>query len=90
MGYAVIFTYSFDPEVPVYLFSDETLAKEFLKGSYEEELRIDRDEDGWDARGEISGDGWYAKITNKFPDRDDVTEFRIGSVHPAPARHDAR
>lgn len=81
MNYAVIFTYSFDGEVAVYLFPNETSAEEFLRSSYEEELRIDKEENGWDAHGEISDDGWYAKITTVFDDHDDVTEFRIGNIY---------
>lgn len=81
MNYAVIFTYSFDGEVAVYLFPDEDSAKKFLRESYQEELRIDLEENGWDARGEISSDEWYAKITTVFDDHDDVTEFRIGNIY---------
>lgn len=81
MKYAVIFTYSFDGEVAVYLFSDEDSAKEFLRSSYEEELRIDCEENGWDVCGEIFDDGWYAKIANNFIDHENVTEFRIGNVY---------
>lgn len=81
MNYAVVFTYSFDDEMVVYTFCSEEEAKAFLKSNYEEELRIDREENGWDSNGEISEDGWYAKITTAFPDCDDVTEIRIGSIY---------
>lgn len=81
MKYAVITTYSFDSETNVCLFNDEKKAKNFLCKNYEEELRIDREENEWDSKGSISEDGWYAKITNHFADHDDVTEFRISSCH---------
>lgn len=84
MNYAVIFTYSFDDEVAVYLFSTEDEAKKFLRESYLEELRIDTEESGWDSVGEISSDGWYAKITTNFYSgcpHTDVTEFRIGNIY---------
>lgn len=80
-NYAVIFNYSFDDEVAVYLFSDENDAKKFLKANYEKELKIDTEENGWNSFGSILEDGWYAKITNVFYDCEDVTEFRIGVVH---------
>lgn len=83
-SYAVIFTYSFDAEVSVYLFKTEDEAKEFLRKSFEEEVRIDTEENGWECENEISTDGWYAKITNNFDDGDDpidITEMRIGRVY---------
>lgn len=83
-NYAVIFTYSFDSEVSVYLFATEQEAKKFLKDSLDEEVRIDREENGWDCEFTLSEDGWYAKITNNFDDGDDpvdVTEMCIGRVY---------
>ena len=81
MNYAVIFNYSFDSDVAVYLFENEEKAKEFLKGSYEEELRIDTEENGWDSRGYINSDGTYAKIETLFSDHTDKTEMRIGNIY---------
>lgn len=83
-SYAVIFTYSFDGEVSVYLFNTEEEAKNFLRESYEEEMRIDIEENGWGSEGTISEDGWYAKIENYYGDEGsspDVTEFRIGNIY---------
>lgn len=80
MNFAVITTYSFDPETVVHLFEREDSAKDFLRKSYEEELRIDTQENGFDSEGRISEEGWYASITNHFNDHDDITEFRIGYV----------
>ena len=84
MSYAVIFTYSFDDEVAVYLFETEEKAKNFLISSYKEELRIDIEENEWNSEGTISDDGWYAKIENYYGDEGsepDVTEFRIGNIY---------
>ena len=81
MNYAVIFTYSFDNDCPVFLFETEEEAKKFLRKSYEEEVRIDTEENGWDCHGYIEDDGWFAKIFNCFTDRTDVTEFRIGKIY---------
>ena len=59
MNYAVIFIYSFDDEVAVYLFETEEEAKNFLANSYKEELRIDTEENEWNSEGTFSEDGWY-------------------------------
>ena len=84
MNYAVIFTYSFDAEVSVYLFETEEEAKDFLKSYYKEELRIDTEENEWHSEGTISKDGWYAKIEKHYEDEEnepDVTEIRIGIIY---------
>lgn len=84
MSYAVVFTYSFDNDVAVYLFNTEEEAKKFLRESYQEELRIDTEENGWDSVGEVSKDGYYARIENYFEGEDphvNVTEFRLGNVY---------
>lgn len=81
MNYAVIFTYSFDGDVAVYLFPDESSAKKFLRDNYEEELRIDKEENEYDVYGEISDDGRYAKIVDRFNDHENVTELLIGEVY---------
>lgn len=77
----VVTTYSFDRETPVKLFESDKEAEEYLRKIYEEELRIDREENGYDTEGMIENDGSYAKIINHFPDRDDITEFRIGTMY---------
>lgn len=83
MNYAVIFSYSFDGDVAVYLFETEEEAVAFLRSSYEEELRMDIEESGWISSGEISDDGWYAKIETASMGcmGVDITEFRIGNVY---------
>lgn len=81
-NYAVIFTYSFDDEVAVYLFEDDKSAEKFLREAYEEELRIQVEENEWDAEGEIDEGGWYAKITTHSDYYgDDVIEYRIGQIY---------
>lgn len=82
-SYAVIFTYSFDSEVVVYLFDTWDEAWEFLEDSYNEELRIDKEENEWDSTGVIDKDEGlgYAKIFTPFFDRTDVTTMMIGNVY---------
>lgn len=77
----VVTTYSFDRETTVRLFVSDKEAEGYLRKTYEEELRIDREENGYDTEGMIEDDGSYAKIINHFPDRDDITEFRIGTMY---------
>lgn len=81
MDYALIISYSFDEDVVVYLFPTEEEAVSALRGSYEKELRIDTEENGWNSVGEISESGLYAKITIPFADHEDVTEFRVGNIY---------
>lgn len=80
MKYIVATTYSFDTELTVKMFKTEEEAVHYLKESYETELQIDKLENGWDSVGELSENGWYAKITTVFSDHEDVTEFRIGTL----------
>lgn len=81
-SYAVIFTYSFDSEVVVYLFDTVEEAREFLASSYREEMRIDIEENGWDSVGSIDESGDYASITTTFYSGDtDITEMRVGNVY---------
>lgn len=79
-NYAVIFTYSFDDDVAVYLFENEKEAKEFLKESYENELKVDK-ENGWDSRGFINSEETYANIEVLFEDHINTTEMRIGNIY---------
>lgn len=80
-SYAVIFDYSFDGEVVVYLFGTYEEAQAFLKTNYEEEMRIDIEENGWDCHGFIEDDCSYARIFNRFTDRTDITTMKIGNVY---------
>lgn len=79
--YAVVFTYSFDSETPIYLFETEEEAIKFLRDSFKEEVRIDTEENEWICESEIDPDGRYAKITNHFYNGDDITEFHLGQIY---------
>ena len=80
-NYAVVFTYSFDLDSAVYLFHDFESAVSFLRNSYEEEVRIDKEENEWETISEITNDGRYAKITNIFCDHRDITEMHLASIY---------
>ena len=77
---AVVITYSFAYDVPVFLFDDESMAIKALKEAFEEEVRIDRDETEADSDYEIKEDGSYAKIVSHGLTGDQVTEFHLGRV----------
>ena len=82
--YGVVFSYSFDDDVSIYLKGTLDEAKRFLKESYEEELRIDVEENGWDSEGFIDENGMYAEIKTYFDDGDnscDTTRFQIGQIY---------
>lgn len=78
--YALIVNYSFDDDVPVYLFTTEESAINALEFMFERELCIDTQENEWDVSAKINDDKRYAKLIAHFSDHDDVTEFRIGNV----------
>lgn len=81
-SYAVVFTYSFDNDAAVYLFDTIEEAKDFMLKSYKEELRIDKEENGFDVDGFVMDDNTYAKIINYSKCGDcDVTEFHIANVY---------
>ncbi len=78
--------YSFDSEVPVYLFSSYEEATSFIKKDYEEERRIQIEENGHvedcDFRSNISEDLSYAQmfINPKTGEEPDVIEWTIGTI----------
>lgn len=76
--HAVIFSYSFDDDVAVYLFDDEEKAKDFLRSNYQEEIRIERDENGFDVDDMIDADCGYAEITYRNGGK---TFMKIGKVY---------
>lgn len=80
--YVVFTTYSFDPDVPSVSFLTEQEAKDYLRKTYEEELRIATTENALDYTcvGEIADDGRSAKITEELCDHTDVTEFLLTTV----------
>lgn len=79
-SYAVIFSYSFDGDVAVYLFETYEKACEFMKDNYECQLR-EYEEMGWIANGDINEDEGWATIYNIVNDRMDVTRMEIGYVY---------
>lgn len=79
-SYAVVFTYSFDDESSVYTFATEEQARKFLDDSYAEELRIEKEENGWDSEGEMLSENHYI-ITSHFGDYDDVTDFYFANIY---------
>ena len=81
MNYAVIFRYTFDEEIVVHLFATIEEAKKFLKDCYEEEVRVDTEENGWDTHSYFSEDGLSAAIFNRFYDRTDITYMDIGNIY---------
>lgn len=80
-NYAVIFEYTFDDEIPVRLFDTLDEAKKFLRDSFNEEVRIDKEENGWDTNAYIDDEGMIAAIFNRFNDRTDVTYMKIGNIY---------
>lgn len=83
-SYAVVYTYSFDSDCAVYLFDTFEEARKFLTESFQEELRIDTEENGWSSEGELSEDKTYAKIVNRYSDelRDpDITYFHLANIY---------
>lgn len=80
--YAVVFTYSFDEDAAVYLFDTFEEATGFLEGAYNEELRIERDENGWDPDGFITELKTYARISTPGTGGvDDVCEYHLANVY---------
>ena len=80
-NYAVIFEYSFDAEIPVHLFETLEEAQKFLRDSFNEEVRIDKEENGWDTNVSIDEEEGIAVIFNRFNDRIDTTYMKIGTIY---------
>ena len=81
----VVVRYSFDTDTPVWLFDSEEEALAFLKKDFENECRIDTEENGRvigeDMETCINEDEGYAKITHIIDgDHNDVTEWFIGRI----------
>lgn len=51
--------------------------------SFEEEFRLDQEENGWNSEGYVTEDKMYAKIITHYPSGDDVTEYHIANVYEA-------
>lgn len=84
--YPLVTHYSFDAEVPVWLFDTEEEAIAELRHQFEEEKRIELEEnertEGEDIFFKISDDGTYASITHVIGgnESDDVTEWTVGNL----------
>lgn len=84
--YPLVTHYSFDSEVPVWLFDTEEEAVAELRRQFEEEKRIELEEnertEGKDIFFKISDDGTYASITHVIGgnEPDDVTEWTVGDL----------
>lgn len=85
--------YSWDCEVPVYLFENEEDAKSELKRQFDEELRIATEENGHvvdeDLKTDFAEDGSWASITTYWDDQKDVMEWAIGTVRKPGLNRDA-
>lgn len=82
--YAVIFLYSFDDDVAIYPMKTEEDAKDFLLEAYNEEMRIDIEENGWDSVGELNEERTRATIRTYFDDGDchyDITVMAVGQIY---------
>lgn len=75
--YAVIFTYSFDPDAQVFLFRSEEKAKNFLKESFEQEYRVELDENEWEVDAEHNDDWTHASVTHFGDFGEDVCEYHL-------------
>ena len=80
----VVVTYSWGEAPVVFLCDDDDSAEKQLRKLWEEEKRIDTEENDWgdmmDAA--ISSDGRYAYISLVFEDETDVTKWHIGHIAP--------
>lgn len=86
--FAVVTSYSFDPDHAMHIFGSEEAAKNFMKRDYENELRIDMEENGWESEGMLDMDSGKATIKNTFPNLDgsvrtDITYWEITQTYIA-------
>lgn len=79
----VVTTYSFDPEVTVVLCGSQEEAEKYLETAYEEEMRIESEENGLDPEGELDLESGSAKITvlSRITGEPDIMEIRIGTLY---------
>ena len=78
----MVVTYSFDGEIPVWLFDTEEEAIAEIKKQYEEELQVAKDNWGDNINIEhfITEDGCCAEIKEFFLDHTDVTTWSVGDI----------
>lgn len=82
----VVVTYSFDEEASVYLCTSDEEAENTLWNDFQEELRIEREEnehiEGEDMTVVVTDSHRYASITiERANGTKDVTEWHIGTVY---------
>ena len=79
--YAVIFTYNFDTESEIFLFGNNyDKAVEYLKESFEKELRIEIEENEWEDVESWHNDDWTcASITHYVGIDHDDCEYHLCS-----------
>lgn len=81
--FVVLFTYNFDDTgSEVFLFDTEKSACDFLRLSYNEELRIEIEENGWSVDENHDRDWTYASIShvNAETGETDICEYRVLEV----------
>lgn len=82
--YALVMHYSFDHETSIWLFNSPEKASTELKKQFEEEVRIETEENGHvigeDMEINTSEDWKWASITIYWDENKDVTEWSIGYV----------
>jgi hypothetical protein len=83
--YALVTHYSFDETTPVWLFTSEDKAKTELKSQFDEEIRIEIEENkrsyGSDLETFIDPSGIYAYVKVKYADGDEgLTEWSVSQV----------
>lgn len=80
----LVTTYSFDQDTPVFLFDSQEEAAAELKRQFNEELRIQTEEnghvEGTDLEIKFSDDKLYASITIYYDDQKDVIEWSVGDI----------
>ena len=80
INYAVTILYSFDTTRTTYLFENFDDAWSFLTETMKEELRIDKEENGWDVEYEESKENGTVILTDHFHDHDDITTGYVSDV----------
>lgn len=72
--------YSFDQEVPVWLYDTEEEAVAELRKQFKTELHEAKWNDSIRIESYISDDGFYAVIKEYFDTHTDLTEWTIGNI----------
>ena len=78
--YAVVITFSFDPQVSVLLFDTDREAMNFIKNNVVDKWKIDTQENGWDSEYQIYETEGRAVLTTNRNSDSYITELKIGTV----------